>query len=177
MKVVKIMESIDKEFIEYFNTAGRAFAWGDMPTTVIAILYIEPEPVAMEDLAKRTGYSLASISNMMKILETTGFVARIKKPKTRKAYFYLEKDILKLNKQKLVVAYENGVKPAMGLLPPIIEKYKNRSGNERAQKKFEIVRNYYLQMVEFEKILKHMIDDINRISSAKPGKGLKAYKP
>jgi DNA-binding transcriptional regulator GbsR (MarR family) len=171
------MDQLDKEFIDYFNTAGRAFAWGDMPTTIIAILYIEPEPVAMEDLAKRTGYSLATISNMMKMMENMGFVRRVKKPKTRKVYFYMEKDIIKLNKQKLVMAYEIGVKPAMEILPPIIEKYKNTAKDVNAQKKYEIVQDYFRQMTEFEKILQHMIEDINRISSNTNGKGLKAYKP
>lgn len=171
------MNNLDKEFIEYFNTAGRAFAWGDMPTTVIALLYIEPEPVAMEDLAKRTGYSLASISNLMKMMENMGFVRRIKKPKTRKVYFYMEKDIVKLNKQKLVIAYEIGVKPAMEILPPIIEKYKNKAKDAKAQRKYEIVQDYFRQMVEFEKILKHMIEDIDQISAGKSASPLNADKP
>jgi HTH-type transcriptional regulator, osmoprotectant uptake regulator len=171
------MNNLDKEFIEYFNTAGRAFAWGDMPTTVIALLYIEPEPVAMEDLAKRTGYSLASISNLMKMMENMGFVRRIKKPKTRKVYFYMEKDIVKLNKQKLVIAYEIGVKPAMEILPPIIEKYKNKAKDAKAQRKYEIVQDYFRQMVEFEKILKHMIEDIDQISAGKSASPLNADNP
>lgn len=158
------MEQLDNEFIRYFNTTGKPFAWGDMPTTVIAILYIEPEPIAMEDIAKRTGYSLASISNMMKVLESMGFVQRIKRPKTRKAFFYMEKDIIKLNKQKLVMAYENGVKPAKEILPNIIEKYENKAKDKRDERKLEIVKDYYRQMLEFEKILAHMIEDIDRVS-------------
>jgi HTH-type transcriptional regulator, osmoprotectant uptake regulator len=170
------MDQLDKDFIGYFNTFGRAFAWGDMPTTVIAILYIEPEAVAMEDLAKRTGYSLASISNMMKMLETMNVVRREKKPKTRKVYFYMEKDIVKLNKQKLVMAYEIGVKPAMEILPPLIAKHKNKAKDANVQKKYEIVQDYFRQMTEFEKILKHMIEDMDQISAGKPGSGLRAYK-
>jgi len=50
---------------------------------------------------------------MMKMLEAVGVVKRIKKPGTRKAYFYMEKDILRINRQKLSVAYESGVKPAL----------------------------------------------------------------
>ena len=160
------MPRIEKDFIDYFNTFGKAFGWGDMPTTVIAILYIEPEPLAMEEIARRTGYSLASISNMMKMLETMGFVTRIKKPKTKKAFFYMEKDIVKLNKQKLVVAYENGIKPAKEILPQIIKKYENKAKDAREQKKLEIVQDYFRQIMEFEKILKHMIEDIDQISSS-----------
>jgi DNA-binding transcriptional regulator GbsR (MarR family) len=171
------MDSIDKDFIDYFNASGRSFGHGDMPGTVIAVLFIEPDAVAMDELAGRTGYSLASISNMMKMLETHGFVRRVKKPKTRKAYFYMDKDILKLNKQKLAMAYENGVKPAMKLLPPMLKKYENRTGDERARRKYEIVRDHFFQMVEFEKILKHMIEDMDSISAGKAGIGMRAYKP
>jgi DNA-binding transcriptional regulator GbsR (MarR family) len=161
------MDSIEKDFIDYFSTFGKSFGWGDMPATVIAILYIEPESVAMDEIAKRTGYSLASISNMMKMLEAMGFVTRIRKPKTRKAFFYMEKDIIKLNKQKLVKAYECGVKPAKEILPAIIGKYEAKAGDERTQRKLEIVRDYHRQMLEFEKILLHMIEDVEKVSKTK----------
>jgi DNA-binding transcriptional regulator GbsR (MarR family) len=172
-----MMDQIDKDFIAYFHNTGKSFALGDMPSTLIAILYIDPEPVAMEEIAKRTGYSLATISNMMKMMENMGFVRRIKKPKTRKVYFYMEKDIVKLNKQKLVIAYENGVKPAILALPGIINKYKDKALDERTQRKVEIVRDYFRQMVEFEKIIKHMIEDLDQISAGKSGSPLRAYKP
>jgi len=155
------MEPIDKEFIDFFESAGRAFAWGDIPPKIIAVLYIEPEAIALEDIAGKTGYSLASVSNAMKHLEAMGFVQRIKKPKTRKVFFYMEKDIIKLNRQKIVVAYENGVKPAMEAVPRIIDKYKDKAKDPQSQKKLEIVQGYYSQMLELEKILQHMIGDIS----------------
>ena len=165
-----MMDAIDKEFIEYYSVAGRALGLGDMPATVIALLYIEPGPVAMEDLSRKTGYSLASISNMMRMLEAVGAVKRIKKPGTRKAYFYMEKDLLKINRQKLSVAYESGIKPALEMLPPIIMKYKKLKKDERTAKKYAIVENYYRQMTEFEKTILRWIEDLDRISAVKARK-------
>lgn len=170
------MDAIDRDFIEYYSVAGRALGLGDMPTTVIALLYIEPGPVAMEELSKKTGYSLASISNMMKMLEALGAVKRIKKPGTRKAYFYMEKDILKIYRQKLVIAYENGVKPAMEMLPPIIKKYKNTSKDGKTAEKYEIVKDYYLQMKQLEKMILHWMEDLDRLSSGSCG-SMKLYRP
>jgi len=102
---------------------------------------------------------------MMKMLEAVGVVKRIKKPGTRKAYFYMEKDILRINRQKLSVAYESGVKPALEMLPPIIKKYKNQPKDRRTAEKYEIIRNYYAQMKEYEKMILRWMEDIDRASA------------
>jgi len=36
------MDGIDRDFVEYYNMSSRALGMGDMPATVLAILYIEP---------------------------------------------------------------------------------------------------------------------------------------
>jgi len=46
----------------------------------------------------------------------------------------MEKDILRINRQKLSVAYESGVKPALEMLPPIIKKYKTSPRTAEQQK-------------------------------------------
>jgi len=38
----KIWNGIDRDFVEYYNMSSRALGMGDMPATVLAILYIEP---------------------------------------------------------------------------------------------------------------------------------------
>jgi DNA-binding transcriptional regulator GbsR (MarR family) len=164
------MDEIDKDFMKFFESTGKAFAWGDMPGAIIAALYIEPEAIAMEDIAKKTGYSLAMVSNVMKSMEAMGFVQRTKKPKTRKVFFYMDKDIVQLNKQKLVVAYENGIKPAKTIIPMIINKYKGKMNDKRSEKKLQLVEEYYRQILAFEKILLHMIEDIDTISLTRNGK-------
>ncbi len=62
--------------------------------SMISELYFEPEPISMQDLANRIGYSLASISLKLKMFEYLGFISRKKKPGTSKVFLYMEKDLI-----------------------------------------------------------------------------------
>jgi len=124
------MEELEQEAIEFFCNIGKGYGLKDLTMKVFAILYLEPEEVAMEDIAKRTGYSLASISNAAKVLENIGIVQRRKRPKTKKVFLYIEKNLIKLNIQKLRAAQESFVRSIKLSLPPIIEKYKAKVKDE-----------------------------------------------
>ena len=147
------MEELDKDVMEFFSTLMKSYGLNDLPAKVIGALYIEPEEVSMEYLARKTGYSLASICNTMKTVETMGMVQRIKKPGTNKVFFYMEKDLVKLNVMKLHAALNNFIKPAKETLPRIIEKYKGKARDEKSKQKLQIIENYYAQLLQFEGIL------------------------
>ena len=106
------METLDKEFTEFLSSAGKGFGLHDLMLNIFAVLFLEPDEIAMEDIAKKTGYSLASVSNTTKMLESIGFVQRKRKPGSKKVFFFMEKDIIKWNINKLVYASENMIKPA-----------------------------------------------------------------
>ena len=90
---MKKMEPLDEEFIDMYKQMGQMQGADSLLSSIFGILYLEPEEVSMDELAKKTGYSLASISNNIKTLERVGVVKRIKKPGSRKAYFFIEKNL------------------------------------------------------------------------------------
>jgi DNA-binding transcriptional regulator GbsR (MarR family) len=159
------MDEFDREVMEFMTRLGRAYGLDDLSAKVIGLLYTEPEEIPMEDIAKRTGYSLASISNTMRMLETIGMVRRMKKPGTKKVFFYMEKNLAKLNVMKLNAVINNFVKPTQDILPPLMEEYTGRVKDERSKKRLKLVENYYKQLLEFEKITKGWIDDLEKIAN------------
>ncbi|MBN2251783.1 MAG: hypothetical protein JW724_06895 [Candidatus Altiarchaeota archaeon] len=160
------MDELDEEFVEFFRGMGKSFGWNDLTLRIVAILYIEPEPIAMTDIIRKTGYSPASVSNTMKFLENLYMIERIKKPGTKKAFFHMEKNLAKLNKQKLTAARNVMIRPVKERLPAIIKKYGNRKLDGKSKKKLEIVRQYYDQIIDFERILAHIMDDLDALSSS-----------
>ena len=152
------------EFVAFFSRVTRAYGFNDLSSKVTATLYLEPGEIAMEDVAKKTGYSLASVSNTMKILENIGIVQRIKKPGTKRVFFYMEKNIIKLNIQKLRNAHENLTKPVKTDLPPIIKKYRNLVNDEKSKQKLQIIENYHTQVLQFERVLQHWIEELEEMS-------------
>lgn len=158
------MDQIDKQFIEFYQNIGRAQGFNDnLLTSIMALLFLEPGEVAMEDIAKETGYSLASVSNKVKFLEATGFVKRTTKPGTRKAYLYSEKDFLKVMKQALIKKNEHVINAAKQRIPDMIKENKPKAKTEKQKQKIKILEKYLQQMLKFEIVIQHMIKEFDKI--------------
>lgn len=158
------MKDIEKEAVDFFCKTGRLYGLKDLQMTIFAVLYLEPESMPMEEIAERTGYSLASISNTMKFMQNLGIVQRIKKPGSRKVYFFVEKNLIKLNIRKLRAAQDTFVKSMKTQLPPIIRKYKKKARDEKSKQKLKIIENYYSQIKKFENILEDWRKDLEKLS-------------
>lgn len=159
------MDEIEKEFIDLFQTYMNSMGLDGLSCRLVAILYIEPGPLSMDDLMGMTSYSRASISNCMRILEKVGVVSRVRRPGTKKAFFYMEKDIVKLNRQKIVKVRENFMNPLKKSMPSLITKFREKELDERSTEKLRIIEGYYTQVIGFEKVLDHLEEDLENIST------------
>ena len=121
----------------------------------VAILYIEPNEISLEELAKRTGYSLSAVSTSMKFIERMGFIKRIKKPKSKKMYFYMEKDMINTFTELFIKRYQKIFSISKDKIPEIIKKYELEK-SKNSKEELKIIKNYYKQMLFFEKIMEKL---------------------
>jgi len=131
---------------------------------ICGLLYMQPVELPIEQIAKKSGYSLASISNTMKMLEGMGMVTRSKKPGSRKVYYFMEKGLVKINIQKLKAAQEYMVKAIKMSLPPMIEKYKRKQLDDYSKKRLIVIEDYYKQIEDFEQILRKWQRDLEKLA-------------
>lgn len=158
------MEELNKKIIELFQEMGRGQGLQDpLLMTLFARLYIEPEPVAMDELAKETGYSLASVSNKLKMLGLIMPVKRTKKPGSKKIFLYMEKDILRIWKDALLKQEEYVINMVKTKLPPIVKEYGEKASTSKDKKKLKILEGYYDQILKFGKVLKKIIKELEKI--------------
>ena len=159
------MKELDKKVVDLYQEMGKAQGIQDqLLMELFARIYLEPEPIAMEELAKRTGYSLASVSNKVKILSPLMHIKKIKKPGSKKVYLYMEKDIMNMWKEAMINKEEYVVKKVKEKMPEIIQEYSQKAKTEKDKKKVIILEQYYDQMLQFEKILKKMIKEFDSIN-------------
>jgi DNA-binding transcriptional regulator GbsR (MarR family) len=152
------MQELDKKMVELYQEMGRGQGITDsLMLDIFGRLLIEPEPIAMEELAKKSGYSLASISNKVKVLAPVMHIKRIKKPGSKKIYLYMEKDILKVWKEAIGKKEKYVINLAKERIPPIIKEYKEKAKTEKEKKKVKAVEQYYDQIIKFEKIIGKII--------------------
>lgn len=144
--------TIEEKFANLFCRMARPFGIKDNSLKIVAYLYLEPEEISMEELAKKAGYSLASVSTLIQSLEELGIVERLRKPGTKKVFLYMQKDLVKINMIKLERALEY-VKSASSELPSIIKDYSVGLKPGKSKKKHEIMENYYKELQNLESVL------------------------
>jgi len=155
-KVILNMDTPKADFICLIAENSKVNGLDELQSKLIGILFIEPEELALDELANRTGYSPSAVSTAMKFIERAGIVKRTKKPKSKKVYFYMEKDMLAISLQIMRRKYDNIILPSKQKLPVIIEKYKRESTKE-SEEELPIVETYYKQVLFFEQILDDFI--------------------
>ena len=134
------MRSLDQEFVEMYKDIGmRQGLNNPLLTMIFAHIFIEPEDIAMDELARRTGYSLASVSNAIKLLDTMAPIKKVKKPGSKKLYLRVEKDFSKMFRESIEKKEQLMITLIQQKVPEIISKHKHRAKTERQKKKIKIL--------------------------------------
>lgn len=156
------MDDPTKEFTDLLVQIWKAHGLDDLSAKVIALLYGETAEISLEDIAKRTGYSLASISTTVKSMEQLGLITRLKKSKSKKVYVFMEKDLCSLKRKWMQKVYQKEILPALERLPNLIEDFRPHAKKEGAKQKLAIMENYFKQMKQFEIIMKTLDKELQK---------------
>jgi len=151
---------------EIYETGTKLFStWGlDTPTAkAISILLFSPEPVSLGEIADKTGYSLATILNKIKLFEAIGVVQRIKRPGTKKVFYFMEKDRKKIIRAKMQKLFKQEMEFAQAHMPPLLKKYKGKKLSVKEKKMLAITQKFYTQSVELKKHLEEFLRNIENI--------------
>ena len=158
------MQELDNQIISLFQEMGHGQGMKDsLMMTLFAKIYLSPEPIAMDDLAKETGYSLASISNKVNMLAPIMHIKKTKKPGSKKIFLSIEKNILNIWKDAMTKKQEFVINNVKEKLPPILKEYKSKAKTDEEKNKIKIMENYYGQILKFETIINKMLMEFNNL--------------
>ena len=150
------MANIEKDFSEFLMRIHKSMGLDQLSSQLFITLLMEPNEVSIEELSEKTGYSLASISNHMRFLEVMGVAKRIKKPGTSKVFYFVDKDIIKVQINKIDALTEGVFLPAKETVPEIIAKYKKQKLNDNEKQKLDLIIKYYNQILKIEKAINNL---------------------
>ena len=66
---MNVANRLEKDFAKGNMYFGKMQGLSELNITLISVLFLNEEPVSIEELAKKTGYSLSAVSTAMKTLE------------------------------------------------------------------------------------------------------------
>jgi len=146
------MEKIDQEFIEFMQKSAEISGQDNSIASLFAFIYIQPEDISIEEIAKETGYSLATVSNRVKALESIGLVIKFRKPKSKKVYVKARRDLLGLNEEDFVNKKLAVIGYTKRAVPEIIKKYSSKPTKDQ-KLKIQILKGYLMQVEQTEKLI------------------------
>ncbi|MBI4163125.1 MAG: ArsR family transcriptional regulator [Candidatus Aenigmarchaeota archaeon] len=77
-----------------FASVAASLGYNEVHGRILSALLIAEQPMSLNDLCKSTGYSPASVSLSLDLLELVGIVKKVKLRGDRKLYAKLEGDLL-----------------------------------------------------------------------------------
>lgn len=158
-----IKMGFEKELFEIIENLQKSKGLDNLTSKIIARLFVEPEEISMDDIAKETGYSLASVSNKLKMLEQAGFVQRKTKPGTKKVYLYMEKNFLKALKGLFIKFQQMQMSMLRIKIPELINKYKSKLKTEKEKKQMEMLEEYYKDFLKIDKMMQEFAQKLNEL--------------
>jgi DNA-binding transcriptional regulator GbsR (MarR family) len=157
--MVKFEDSPKEEFKKGVYNSFRALGIDDFPSKLMSVLQSEPEEISMGELSQMTGYSLSALSTTLKAMEENNMVKRFKKPKSRKIYVYMDKDLVTLYTELQKKRYNQSLLPFLQILPRIIQKYKDK---EEFKSEIEMLEDFQEQLKFLDEQSRKFIEELEK---------------
>ena len=156
------MKTAKKEFENLVYQSMKSMGLDDLSSKIIGILYSEPKLMTLQELSKKTNYSFSAVSAAMKILASMHIVETTKKGGSKKLYFSVQRDMMKMTLSQIKTKNDLMVIPAIKNIPPMIERCK-KSKEEESVEVQKILEQYYQQMIAVGKIMKNLVEYTKKV--------------
>ena len=154
------MLQAEKETITLFKNIGHMHGLDSLTTEIFIIALLEPDCISLEELSKRTGYSLASVSNKVKLLERMAIATKHRKPGDKKVYLHVDKKISKVTKKQIIKHREIETLPVLEKLPKIVSNFKKEAKTKKDKEKAKILENYYNDIKKMDKLTMELFNRV-----------------
>lgn len=161
------MSDIEKKIIDIGHEIFKGYGVDNPTAQILSILNFESNEISMEELAERTGYSLASISLKIKNIEHFWGIKRIHKPGSRKTYLLMEKDLLDAFAIQIRNGFATELEIAKTKIPPLIEEYRCNATTQEQETKLDTYENYLAEINRFEELIQYIYDQISDLKKNK----------
>jgi len=102
-------KEIEKDIYSTFAEIASAIGYSEIHGRIIAALLVSERKLSLNQLSKKTGYSLSTISLSLDLLELLGIIKKIKKVGDRKLYVELQGSLLEGLKRAFVIRIQKSI--------------------------------------------------------------------
>jgi len=106
-------KDIEKDIYSTFADIATAIGYSEIHGRVIAALLVSNRKLSLNELAKKTGYSLSTVSLSLDLLEFLGMIKKIKKAGDRKLYVELQGSLIEGLKKAFTIRIQKSIRDTL----------------------------------------------------------------
>jgi len=130
-----------------FASVVKSMGYSEVHGRIISSLFVADKELSLQELSKRTGYSIPSISISLDMLEMLGIIKKKKKVGDRKLYVKLEGDLLEGLRRALLLKVQKELTLTMNEL----DDYRNKKkGIKKLEKEIRRLEKYINSLAAVE---------------------------
>ena len=138
-----------------FSAVAASLGYNEVHGRILSALLIAEQSLSLQELCKSTGYSPASVSLSLDLLELVGIVKKVKKRGDRKLYAKLEGDLLEGLRKALMFKLQKEI--ASTLIDLKSYKAEKRQGRQSLKAKTAVTK--------MEREVKRLEKYVNRLAA------------
>jgi len=146
------VKEIENKIYGIFSDVASCIGYSPVHGKIIGALLVNGE-MSLENVAKKTGYSMGMISLSLDLLETLDVIKKIKKSGHRKLYVNLSGDLLGCLKKAFLFKLERGIDDSLKEMGEWKRKIK-RMGEKRAKKILRTIKILEREIKKLERYIK-----------------------
>jgi DNA-binding transcriptional regulator GbsR (MarR family) len=143
---------IEKRILDTFSELAKSMGFSPIHGNIIGSLIIGSGSMPLQDIAKKTGYSISMISLSMDLLEILGIVRKVKKSGDRKLYIELSGDLLESLKKVFLMRVKKGITGSLSAF----EQSKGKLNDMRGKNKEEVLKTINMLEREIKRLDKYV---------------------
>ena len=138
---------IEEKIHSTFASVVKSMGYSEVHGRIISSLFVADKELSLQELGKRTGYSIPSISISLDLLELLGVIKKKKKIGDRKLYVKLDSDLLEGLRRALLLK----VQKELALTLNELDSYKGRKkGIKKLEKEIRRLEKYINSLAAVE---------------------------
>jgi DNA-binding transcriptional regulator GbsR (MarR family) len=102
-------EDVEKKIYSTFAEVAGSLGYSPLHGKIIGALLVNGQPMSLQELAKKTGYSVSMVSLSLDLLEVIGTIKKVKKEADRQLYISLQGDLLESLKNAILIRVKKSV--------------------------------------------------------------------
>ncbi len=107
------VEKIERDIYSSFASIASAIGYSEIHGRIIAALMVSGNILSLQELSRKTGYSVSTLSLSLDLLELFGMVKKIKNAGDRNLYVELQGDLLEGLKRAFVTKLQKSIDESM----------------------------------------------------------------